>query len=154
MKRTNLLALILAVSIFTTPLTVFADESGSCKSPSDLISWTLGLPFKVVGAALAGGTGLIVGATTGLLRGASKGADVVADAVGNPSGLGETLAGWAIGAAPGAAIHATLGGLTWFAKGVEAGLSKPLKCASVVSAFEGIPDAIEWTAEGASKYAS
>ena len=51
----------------------------------------------------------------------------------------------------GAAVHATVGGLLWGGKGFIAGWDKPFHCASLRSAFEGIADAVEWTADGASK---
>ena len=151
LKKSKLLALTLVVSMLL-PIAALADESSSgCKKPSDLVSWTIGLPFKAVGAVLSSATGALVGTTTGLLRGAVKGTRAVAGALGDEHGTVESVAGFAIGAAPGAAVHGTLGGLRWGAKGFIAGWDKPFRCESLHSALEGIPDAIEWTAEGASK---
>ncbi len=147
----KLLALLL-VATTLIPTAALADESSSgCKKNDPILEWTVGLPFKLVGSALAGATGLLVGTTTGLVRGAVKGTKAVAGALGDEDGAGETLAGVIFGAAPGAVVHAVYGGLLWTAKGLWAGLEKPFHCKSLNSAFEGIPDAIEWTAEGASK---
>ena len=151
LNKSKLLALTLVVSIFTYPLAVLADESSSCKKADELLSWTVGLPFKAVGAVLSSATGVLVGSTAGLIRGAVKGTKAVADALGDEDGAGETLVGLAVGAAPGAAIHATVGGLLWGGKGFVAGWEKPFHCATLHSALEGIPDAIEWTSEGAAK---
>ena len=151
LNKTKLIALTLIVSILL-PQAVLADEASSgCKKANPLIAWTIGLPFKAVGAALGATTGILVGTTTGLIRGAVKGTKAVAGALGDEDGAGETLAGLALGAVPGAAVHGTVGGLMWGTKGFIAGWEKPFECASLQSAFEGIPDAIEWTAEGASK---
>lgn len=150
LKKSKLLALTLVVSILI-PTAALADESSSGKKTDPILGWTIGLPFKAVGAALSSATGIIVGTTTGLIRGAVKGTKAVAEALGDEDGAVETVAGLAIGAAPGAAVHATVGGLLWGAKGFIAGWEKPFKYATVHSALEGIPDAIEWTAEGASK---
>jgi hypothetical protein len=151
MLKRKLLALLLVATILI-PTAALADESSSgCKKTEPVIEWTLGLPFKLVGGALAGATGLLVGTATGLVRGAVKGTKAVAGALGDEDGAGETLAGIIFGAAPGAVVHAVVGGLLWTAKGLWAGLEKPLHCNTLNSAFEGIPDAIEWTAEGASK---
>ena len=151
LKKSKLLALILVVSVFM-PTCALADEASSgCKKPSDLLSWTVGLPFKAVGATLSCATGILVGTTTGLIRGAVKGTKAVAGALGDENGAVETLAGFAVGAAPGGVVHGALGGLQWGAKGFTKGWDKPFSCISLHSALEGIPDAIEWTAEGASK---
>ena len=151
MKKSKLLALLLVAAILM-PTVALADEASSgCKKTDPIVAWTIGLPFKAVGAALSGVTGVLVGATTGLFRGAVKGTKTVADAVGNENGSVETVVGLALGAAPGAVVHGTVGGLLWGGKGFLAGWEKPFKCESLRSALEGIPDAIEWTAEGASK---
>jgi hypothetical protein len=150
LKRSKIIALMLVASILM-PTAALADASHSCKKADSIFAWTFGLPFKAVGAALAGTAGLLVGTTTGFLRGAVKGTKVVAGALGDEDGAGETLVGVVLGAAPGAAIHGTVGGLLWFGKGFVAGLEKPFWCASLHSALEGIPDAVEWTVEGASK---
>ncbi len=150
MLKRKLLALVL-VATTLIPTAALADESSSgCKKSDPIIEWTIGLPFKAIGAALAGTTGLLVGGGAGLVRGAVKGTKAVAGALGDEDGAGETLAGVIFGAAPGAVVHALVGGLMWGGKGLWAGLEKPLHCRSFESAFEGIPDAIEWTAEGAS----
>lgn len=150
-NKSKLLALTLVISVLI-PTAALADESSSgCKKPSDLLSWTIGLPFKAVGATLAGATGLLVGTTAGLVRGAIKGTRAVAGALGDEHGAAETLAGIAVGAAPGAAVHGLLGGLQWWAKGFIEGWGKPFSCQSIQSALEGIPDSIEWTADHASK---
>lgn len=149
MLKTKLLSLLLAVSMLT-PMAALADESSSgCKKADPVIAWTVGLPFKVIGAALSSATGLVVGTTAGLVRGAVKGTKAVAGALGDEDGAGETLVGLLLGAAPGAAVHALVGGLVWTAKGFVAGWEKPFECSSLESALGGIPDAIEWTAEGA-----
>lgn len=151
LTKSKLLALMLVVSILI-PTAALADESSSgCKKADPILSWTIGLPFKAVGAALAGATGLLVGTTTGLVRGAVKGTNIVADALGDEDGAGETLAGIVLGAAPGAAIHGTIGGLEWTGKGFLDGWDKPFTCATVKSAFGGIADAIEWTSDHAAK---
>ena len=151
LKKSKLIALALVVSMLI-PSVAFADESSSgCKKTSDLLAWTIGLPFKAIGAALSSATGIVVGTTTGLIRGAVKGTKAVAGALGDEDGAGETIAGLAFGAAPGAAIHGLVGGLLWGGKGFIEGWDKPFSCQSLHSALEGIPDAIEWTAEGASK---
>ena len=150
LKKSKILALALVASLLI-PTAVLADEASSGKKADPIIGWTIGLPFKLIGAALSSSTGVLVGVPVGLWRGAIRGTKAVAGALGDENGAGETLAGIIFGAAPGAAIHATVGGLEWGAKGFVQGLQKPLEYATVNSAFEGIPDAIEWTAEGASK---
>ena len=151
LTKSKLLALTLIISMLI-PTAALADESSSgCKKPGLLLSWTIGLPFKAAGAALSSATGILVGTTSGLIRGAIKGTKAVAGALGDEKGAIETLAGLALGAAPGGAVHGLLGGILWGAKGFKAGWNKPFKCATVQSALEGIPDAIEWTSEGASK---
>lgn len=149
-KMSKLITLLLVVSILL-PQAVFADEAGGGKKADLLLSWTIGLPFKAIGATLSSATGVLVGTTTGLVRGAVKGTKAVAGALGDEDGAGETLAGLVFGAGPGAAVHATVGGLLWGAKGFIAGWEKPFEYATISSAFEGIPEAIEWTADGASK---
>lgn len=148
LKKSKIIALTIVASLLM-PTCALADEAGSCKKPTEIISWTLGLPFKAVGAALASATGIVVGTTTGLIRGAVKGTKAVAGALGDEDGAGEQLVGLALGAAPGAAIHAVVGGLLWGGKGFIKGWEKPFECASLNSALEGIPEAIEWTADGA-----
>ena len=151
LKNSKLLALTLVVSILL-PIAALADESSSgCKKTDPILGWTIGLPFKAVGATLSSTTGVLVGTTTGLIRGARKGTKAVAGALGDEKGAGETLAGIVFGAAPGAAVHGLAGGLLWGAKGFIEGWDKPFHCASLHSALEGIPDAIEWTADHASK---
>lgn len=154
MLKSKLLSLILAASILSMPVAALADAAGSCKKTEPILEWTVGLPFKLVGAALSGTTGLLIGGLTGLFRGAVIGTKAVAGALGNEDGTGEVLAGIVIGAAPGAVIHALVGGLLWGGKGLLAGLEKPFECASLSSLIGGIPDAVEWTAEGAVDYAS
>lgn len=151
MNKSKLLALTLVVSVLL-PTAAFADESSSgCKKASDLLSWTIGLPFKATGAALSSAAGAVVGTTAGVIRGAAKGTKAVAGALGDEDGAIESLVGLALGAAPGGAVHGLLGGLQWGAKGFIKGWEKPFSCASLNSGLEGIPDAIEWTIEGASK---
>ena len=151
LKKSKLISLTLVIAT-VMPYAALADEASSGGKKADpLLGWTIGLPFKVVGVALSCATGVLVGTTTGLIRGAVKGTKTVAGALGDENGTGETLAGIAVGAAPGAAVHGTLGGLLWGGKGFVAGWDKPFKYATIHSALEGIPDAIEWTAEGASK---
>ena len=151
LKKSKLLALTLVMAMLV-PTAALADEaSHGGKKTDPLLGWTIGLPFKAVGAALSCATGVLVGTTAGLIRGAVIGTRAVADALGDKDGTGETLVGFAVGAAPGAAIHATVGGLMWGGKGFVAGWEKPFEYDTLHSAFEGIPDAIEWTAEGASK---
>ncbi|MBI2995914.1 MAG: hypothetical protein HYY52_04340 [Candidatus Melainabacteria bacterium] len=151
LKKSKLVALTLVISMLL-PLAALADEASSgCKKPNLLTEWTIGLPFKLVGATLSSATGLLVGTTTGIVRGAIKGTKAVAGALGDEDGAVETLAGLAVGAAPGAAVHGLLGGTLWTAKGFQSGFEKPFSCQSLHSAFEGIPDSVEWTAEGASK---
>ncbi len=150
-KKSKLLALALVISVLM-PTIAFADEASSgCKKVNPIIGWTVGLPFKLVGAALSTVTGVLVGTTSGLVRGASKGAEAVADALGDKKGTTETLVGWVVGAPPGAAVHGAVGGLLWGGKGFVTGWEKPFKCESLHSALQGIPDAIEWTANGAAK---
>lgn len=150
-KKSKLIALALIISMLA-PTVALADEASSGgKKAGTLLSWTIGLPFKAVGAVLSSATGILVGTTTGLIRGTVKGTKAVAGALGDENGAVETIAGLAVGAAPGAVVHGTLGGILWGAKGFKAGWQKPLQYATVHSALEGIPDAIEWTAEGASK---
>lgn len=146
----RILALTLLISILL-PQVALADEASSGGKADPLLGWTIGLPFKAVGAALSCATGVLVGTTTGLVRGALRGTKAVAGALGDEDGAVETLAGIALGAAPGAAVHGTVGGLLWGAKGFIAGWEKPFERATIQSALNGIPDAIEWTAEGASK---
>ena len=149
-NKSKMIALALVASILM-PTVALADEGAGCKKPDPLIGWTIGLPFKAVGAVLAGATGLLVGTTTGLVRGAVKGTKAVAGALGDEDGAAETLVGVAVGAAPDGVVHGLVGGLLWWGKGFLAGWDKPFHCATLNSALEGIPDAIEWTAEGASK---
>jgi hypothetical protein len=149
MLKRSILVLTLVVSILL-PQAALADEASS-GSTDPLLGWTIGLPFKAVGAALSCATGVLVGTTTGLVRGAMRGTKAVAGALGDEDGAVETLAGLALGAAPGAAVHGAVGGLLWGAKGFIAGWEKPFARATIQSALNGIPDAIEWTAEGASK---
>ncbi len=151
LKKSKLLALALVVSVLMPTIALADEASSGCKKADPILSWTIGLPFKAVGAALSGATGVLVGATSGLFHGAVKGTRAVADALGDENGTGETLVGVVVGAAPGAAVHAVVGGLLWGGKGFVAGWDKPFHCATIHSALEGIPDAIEWTAEGASK---
>ena len=151
LNKSKLLALALVVSVLM-PTVALADESSSgCKKADPILGWTIGLPFKAVGAALSSVTGVLVGTTSGLIRGASKGEKAVADALGDEKGTVETLVGWAVGAPVGAAVHGVVGGLLWGGKGFVAGWEKPFHCATIHSALEGIPDAIEWTSNGASK---
>lgn len=150
MKKSKLLALTLVISMLA-PTAALADEASSGKQANTLLSWTIGLPFKVVGAALSSTAGILVGTTAGLIRGASIGTKAVAGALGDEDGAGETLLGFAVGAAPGAAIHGVIGGLTWGGKGFITGWEKPFQNATLTSGLEGIPDAIEWTVDGASK---
>ena len=151
LNKSKLLALTLVAAILM-PTAALADEgSYGCRKADPIVSWTIGLPFKAIGAALSGATGVVVGATTGLIRGAVHGTKAVAGALGDEDGAGETLVGLALGAAPGAAVHAVVGSLLWGGKGFLAGWEKPFYCATLNSALEGIPDAIEWTAEGASE---
>ena len=150
MKKSKVIALLLLVSIVFSPMAVRADE-WSLDSAVDLVKWTLGLPFKAVGASLASATGVVVGTTAGIIRGAVKGTKAVAGAVGDENGAGETLVGLAVGAGPGAAVHGVVGGLTWGIKGFKAGWDKPFAKGTLVSGLEGIPEAIEWTVDNASK---
>ena len=150
LKKSKLLALALIVSVLM-PTIVLADEASSgCKKTDPLIAWTLCLPFKAIGSVLSSATGLLVGTTAGLIRGASKGEKAVADALGDEKGVTENVVGWIVGAPVGAAVHGVVGGLLWTWKGFVTGWEKPCKCRSVHSALEGIPDAIEWTSDGAS----
>ncbi len=150
-KKSKLIALAIVVATLA-PTVALADEASSGgKKTEPLLGWTIGLPFKVVGATLSSTTGILVGATTGLVRGAVKGTKAVAGALGDEDGVGETLAGITFGAAPGAAVHSLVGGLLWGGKGFVTGWEKPFEYATLHSALEGIPDAIEWTADGASK---
>lgn len=147
----KLLSIALVISIFV-PTCALADEASSGGKKADpFLSWTIGLPFKAVGAALSSATGALVGTTSGFIRGAVKGTRAVAGALGDEDGAVETVAGIALGAGPGAAVHAVAGGLLWGAKGFIRGWEKPFEYATVHSAFEGIPDAVEWTVDGASK---
>lgn len=148
LKKSKIIALTIVASLLM-PTCALADEGGSCKKADPILSWTFGLPFKAIGAALASATGIVVGTTTGLIRGAVRGTKAVAGALGDEDGAGEQLVGLALGAAPGAAIHAVVGGLLWGGKGFIQGWEKPFECASLNSALEGIPEAIEWTADGA-----
>ncbi len=150
MIKSKLLALTLVAAILL-PQAALADEASSGCKKNSFLAWSVGLPFKLVGAALATTTGLLVGTTTGVVRGAVKGTKAVAGALGDEDGAGETVAGLAFGAAPGAIVHGLAGGLLWSGKGFLAGLEKPFSCATFQSAFGGIADAVEWTAEGASK---
>ena len=151
LNKTKLLALTLIVSVLI-PTAALADEASSgCKKVDPILGWTIGLPFKTVGATLSSTTGLLVGTTTGLVRGAVKGTKAVAGALGDENGAAETLAGIAFGAAPGAAVHGLAGGLLWAGKGFVKGWDKPFSCQSLNSALQGIPDAIEWTSDHASK---
>lgn len=151
LKKSQLLALSLVVSLLI-PTAALADEASSGGKKTDpIIGWTIGLPFKLVGAALSSSTGLLVGLPVGMWRGSIKGTKAVAGALGDEDGAGETLAGVIFGAAPGAVVHGLVGGLEWGAKGFVEGLQKPMEYSTINSAFQGIPDAVEWTAEGASK---
>lgn len=151
LNKSKLLALALVVSVLM-PTVALADEASSgCKKTNPLIAWTICLPFKAVGSVLSTTAGLLVGTTAGIVRGASKGDEAVADALGDKDGVAENIAGWTIGAPIGAVVHGLVGGLLWSGKGFVAGWEKPCKCQTVHSALEGIPDAIEWTVEGASK---
>ena len=151
LKKSKLLALALVASMLMPTIALADEASSGCKKVDPILGWTIGLPFKAVGAVLSTVTGALVGTTTGLVRGAVKGTRTVADALGDEKGTGENLVGVVIGAAPGAVVHGLVGGLLWSGKGFVAGWEKPFKCESLHSALEGIPDAIEWTAEGASK---
>ena len=150
-KKSKLLALALVISVLMPTIALADEASSGCKKTNLFIAWTFCLPFKAVGSALSSVTGLLVGTTAGLVRGAVKGEEAVADALGDKKGVTENIVGWALGAPVGSVIHGVVGGLLWGAKGFVAGLEKPCKCESIHSALQGIPDAIEWTAEGASK---
>ena len=151
LNKSKLLALALVASILMPTIALADEASSGCKKTNPLIAWTICLPFKAIGSVLSTATGLLVGTTAGLVRGAIKGTKAVAGALGDENGGAETLAGIAVGAAPGAAVHGLLGGLQWWAKGFVEGWGKPFSCQSIQSALEGIPDSIEWTADHASK---
>ena len=151
LKKSKLFALALIVSVLMPTIALADEASSGCKKAEPIIGWTVGLPFKAVGAVLGATTGLLVGTTAGLVRGSVKGTKAVADALGDENGIGENIAGLLVGAVPGAVVHGLAGGLLWGGKGFVAGLEKPFHCSSMRSALEGIPDAIEWTAEGASE---
>ena len=151
LNKSKLLTLALVASILMPTIALADEASSGCKKADPILSWTIGLPFKAVGAVLSSATGVLVGATSGVLRGAVKGTKAVADALGDEKGTGENLVGWVVGAVPGAVVHGVVGGLLWGGKGFVAGWDKPFHCATAHSALEGIPDAIEWTADGASK---
>ena len=73
LTKSKLLALTLVLSVLL-PIAALADEGSSgCKKVDPILGWTIGLPFKAVGAALSSATGVLVGTTTGLVRGAVKG---------------------------------------------------------------------------------
>ena len=80
MIKSKLFALTLVAAILL-PQAALADESSSCKKTDPLLGWTIGLPFKAVGAALSSTTGIVVGTTTGLIRGAEKSAKPLSDAL-------------------------------------------------------------------------
>ncbi|OGI09172.1 MAG: hypothetical protein A3I68_07270 [Candidatus Melainabacteria bacterium RIFCSPLOWO2_02_FULL_35_15] len=151
LKKSKLLALVLVTSVLMPTIALADEASSGCKKTDPIFGWTIGLPFKAVGATLSTGTGVLVGTTSGLIRGASKGTKAVADAFGDEKGVMENIAGLVIGAVPGAVVHGVVGGLLWGGKGFVDGWEKPFKCQTLHSALEGIPNSIEWTAEGASK---
>ncbi len=151
LNKSKLFALVLVGSILMPTIALADEASSGCKKTNPLIAWTLCLPFKAVGSVLSTATGLLVGTTAGLIRGASKGDKAVADALGDEKGVTENIVGWTLGAPVGALVHGVVGGLLWSGKGFVAGWEKPCKCQTIHSALEGIPDAIEWTSDGASK---
>lgn len=154
-RKSKLLAFIIIVSIFTYPISCLAAEAtwGS-KKVDPMLTYTVGLPFKVVGSLLSSTTGVLVGATRGFMHGAVKGTKVVASALGDEAGAGENLIGIAIGAVPGATLYGIRGGSVWGAKGLKVGWGKPFEQGTVHSALKGIPDAIEWTTKNAAKEVS
>lgn len=154
-KKTKLIAFIIIVSIFTYPVSSLAAEAtwGS-KKVDPMLTYTVGLPFKVVGSLLSSTTGVLVGATRGFMQGAHRGTKVVAGTLGDETGVGESLIGVAIGAVPGAILYGMRGGGVWGAKGLKVGWEKPFEQGTVHSALKGIPDATMWTAKNAMKGSS
>lgn len=151
-KKSKLIVFIIVVSIFTYPMSCLAAEhSPSGKKADPMLTYTVGLPFKVIGSLLSSTTGILVGSARGVMRGAIKGTKVVASALGDESGAGETLVGLAVGAIPGAVLYGMRGGAVWGLKGLKVGWEKPFKDATVHSALKGIPDATMWTAKNALK---
>lgn len=151
-KKSRLFALAIIVSIFTYPVSSLAAEAtwGS-KKVDPMLTYTVGLPFKVVGSLLSSTTGVLVGATRGFMYGAIKGTKVVAGALGDESGAGENLIGAAFGAVPGAAFYGMRGGAVWGVKGFKAGWKKSFEDPALDSALKGISDAVVGTAKDAAK---
>lgn len=154
-KKSKLIAFIIIVSIFTYPISYLAAEATwGGKKADPRLTYTVGLPFKVVGSLLSSTTGVLVGATRGFMHGAHKGTKIVAGTLGDETGVGESLIGVAVGAVPGAILYGIRGGSVWGAKGLKVGWGKPFEQGTVHSALKGIPDAIEWTTKNAAKEVS
>lgn len=149
-RSKKLIFISLMLLLLSTNFTfAFAQESADKAHPA--ISWTIGLPFKLIGSTLSGTAGFLVGSTAGFIRGAIKSTRYVAGMLGDENGTLETLAGATFAAIPGGAAHSIAGGLIWLGKGFWIGLEKPLEYPTVRSALEGIPEAIEKTSDEASK---
>lgn len=155
MSKIKFLSLVLTLSIASYQFPTFgAEPTWAGKKADPMLTYTVGLPFKVVGSLLSSTAGVLVGATRGFMHGAVKGTKVVAGTLGDETGAGENLIGVAIGAVPGAALYGIRGGTVWGLKGLKVGWEKPFEDATVHSALKGIPDATMWTAKNAAKGSS
>ncbi len=155
LSKIKFLSLVLTLSIASYQFPTFgAEATWGGKTTDPMLTYTVGLPFKVVGSLLSSTTGVLVGATRGFMHGAVKGTKVVAGALGDETGAGETLVGLAVGAVPGAVLYGMRGGAVWGLKGLKVGWEKPFEQETVHSALKGIPDAIEWTTKNAAKGSS
>lgn len=149
--RKRFVVFILAFMVlFTNVSFAFAQEKA--QDPTEpLVAWTVGFPFKAVGSALSSATGFLVGSTSGFIRGAVKGSRYIAGKLGNEDGVWENIAGSLVAAAPSGVGHSLYGGFLWLGKGAWIGLQKPLEYPTIRSALEGVPEAIEETADGAAQ---
>lgn len=151
MVSKNFFVLILLFLILCTNVSNVLAQEESKEKTNPWVAWTVGFPFKVVGATLSSTSGLIVGGTSGFFRGAVKGSRFIAGKLGNEDGVWENVAGTLIASGPSGVGHSVYGGFLWFYKGAWIGFVKPLEYPTIRSALEGIPEAIEETADEAAQ---
>lgn len=147
-NKLRYLTLVVLIFVQLLPLSSFAQDPGATKTDPAL-AWTVGLPFKIIGAGVSAPAGLLVGSVTGFIRGAVKGTNWVAETLGDEDGIWQRSVGVLTAPVFGTAYSVT-GGLLSCGKGAWIGLQKPFEYLSFQSLLEGIPEAIEQTTDEAS----
>lgn len=150
-KLNQFMTFLFLLILITNSLPSFSQSSDSQEKANPALSWTVGFPFKLAGCALSSFTGLIVGGTAGFIRGAVRSTSYVADKIGNEDGIWENLVSAPLAGTFGGIAHSFYGGSLWATKGAWTGLQRPFEYATVQSALEGVPLAVEETVDGASK---